>query len=419
MNSKIAYSLALSILLSALAFAQVAHEIPAPPYIKTVEFRGGTDLAQLPIVELGQPISLSFDDIIADETSYFYKIEHFNADWTPSVLAKGEYMDGIDNVRIFDIANSFTTLQPYSHYTLNIPNSKTRALKQTGNYLVSIYDREGELIFSRKFMIYSPLFAVGVEIKRSRDFEYINHKQVVRFFVEGGETLIVNPHTALKTVIFQNNDLKRAITDLKPQYSLGNTFDYRYDQKSAFWGGNEFFNFDSKDVRNATAAISHIELKNLHHHYLFTNITRAYEKYTFNPDVNGNFTITTLQGDNPLLESEYAWAHISLDHIQLDSDKEVHIYGNFNNYDLDETTLMTFNPEKQQYELAFLAKQGFYNYRFVVTDLDRNIVGPNVIDGDFWQTENDYTVLAYYRAPGARFDALLGVGMGNSARITN
>ena len=401
------------------SWAQVAHEMAAPPYIKTVQFRGNTDLGQLPIIQLGQPLFLSFDDIIGDEASYFYTITHYNADWTPSILAKSEYMDGMDNVRIFNQENSVSTLQLYTHYTLGIPNRNTRGLTKTGNYILKITDSEGELIFSRKFMIFNPTLAVGVEIKRSRDLQFVNNKQVVRFFVDGGNTLLIDPKRNVKTVIIQNNDLNTAIAGLVPQYNIGNKLEYRYDQESAFWGGNEFFNFDSKDVRNATAAISHVELKNLYHHHLYTNITRAYEKYTFNPDINGNFTVTTLQGDDPTIEAEYAWAHISLDHIRLAADKEVHIYGNFNNYTLDESTLMAFNLEKNRYELPILLKQGFYNFRYVVTDLDRNIIGPNVIDGDFWQTENDYRVLVYYRAPGARFDALLGVGNGNSSTITN
>ncbi|MAO07962.1 MAG: DUF5103 domain-containing protein, partial [Alteromonas sp.] len=41
------------------------------------------------------------------------------------------------------------------------------------------------------------------------------------------------------------------------------------------------------------------------------------------------------------------------------------------------------------------------------------------ICGNFWQTENDYTVLAYYRGPGERFDRIIGMGRGNSTVITN
>ena len=39
--------------------------------------------------------------------------------------------------------------------------------------------------------------------------------------------------------------------------------------------------------------------------------------------------------------------------------------------------------------------------------------------GNFWQTENEYQILVYYRRPGGRFDELVGYGQTNSTDITN
>ncbi|GGD87728.1 hypothetical protein GCM10011312_09680 [Planktosalinus lacus] len=129
-------------------------ETAAPNFIKTITFQGNTPQAQLPILKLGERFQLSFDDINGDERDYYYKIEHFNFDWTPSNLAKGEYIDGFDDMRIDFYENSFNTLQMYSHYVLNIPNRDTRGLTKSGNYLISIFDDRNNLVFSRKFMIY-------------------------------------------------------------------------------------------------------------------------------------------------------------------------------------------------------------------------------------------------------------------------
>ena len=43
----------------------------------------------------------------------------------------------------------------------------------------------------------------------------------------------------------------------------------------------------------------------------------------------------------------------------------------------------------------------------------------NPIGGDFWQTENEYDVLIYYREPGARYDKLIGAGNALSTNISN
>jgi len=409
----------LTILYCIPIYSQAVEETPEPNYIKSIQFRGDTFLGELPTIKLGDPLQLSFDDIIGDEQDYYYKITHHDADWSPSRLARSEFMRGMDNVRILDIENSVATLQMYSNYQLHIPNKFTQGLTKTGNYLMSIYNEGGELVFSRKFMIYNPQFAIGVEVKRSRDLNYVNTKQTVRFFVDGGEQLIINPKQNINVVILQNNNLKTAITGIAPQFTVGNKLEYRYDQETAFWAGNEFFNFENKDIRGATAAIQYIELKSLYHNYLYTNPARYDVPYTFNPDINGNFVITTLQGRTPRSEAEYAWVHFSLDHTKVAEGKEIHVYGNFNNYVTNESTKLVYNPRTYKYELPMLLKQGFYNYKYVLVDKDGVINNKEAIGGNYWQTENDYQVLVYYRRPGGRFDELIGLGSSNSSVITN
>ena len=62
-----------------------------------------------------------------------------------------------------------------------------------------------------------------------------------------------------------------------------------------------------------------------------------------------------------------------------------------------------------QYELSLLLKQGFYNYKYVTVDYKNNL-NDYEIDGSFYQTENEYTVLVYYRKMGARYDEVIGIG---------
>ena len=348
-------------------FAQVATETPAPAYIKTVQFYGNTAQSQLPLLRLGDPINLSFDDIIGDEADYYYTITHHNYDWTPSVLAKTEYLKGIDDVRIMNYTNSVSTLQLYTHYEVQIPNQYTTGILKSGNYLLQVFNTDDELIFSRKFMIYDPQVTVGVEILRTRNLEFIKQKQVVNFNVDSGESVLINPDKSIKPLIIQNNNLNNTISNLPPQYSIGNQLQYRYDEETSFYAGNEFFDFDNKDIRAATNRVQYIELIDLYHNHLYGNATRADKVYTYNPDINGNFAINTIQGNEPKVNSEYAWIHFSLDHPIRPEDEEIHIYGNFNNYTLEEATRMRYNPESNRYELALLLKQGYYNYKYTVT----------------------------------------------------
>lgn len=397
--------------------AQVTETVE-PSFIRTVQFSGSTDQSELPIIELGQRLQLSFDDINGDEVDYYYTIGHFNFDWTPSDLSKGEYLDGFDDVRIEFYENSFNTLQIFSHYSVNIPNRETRAIQKSGNYLLSIFDDDGYIVFSRKFMVMERDLSVQVKIKRARDIRKIREQQVVHFTIDSRDLLLINPKQNVKTLVLQNNNLKNAITDLKPLYTMGSELIYRYDQEAAFMGGNEFLSFDNKDIRSAVNGVRRVELNDLYENFLFTNRERASQPYTYNPDINGNFVVRNLYAQNQTIEAEYVWMHFNLQYFKDLGDKEIHIYGNFNNWTIDGTTFMRYNAKTDTYQNSRLFKQGFYNYKYVIVDRDGTIE-PGAICGNFWETENDYTVLVYYRAPGQRFDRLMGIGISNSTNITN
>ena len=72
-------------------------EIIAPEYIQTIQFEGISQQSKIPIVRLGAPFQISFDVLNGDEADFYYEIDHYNFDWTPSNLSKGEYMEGFDD----------------------------------------------------------------------------------------------------------------------------------------------------------------------------------------------------------------------------------------------------------------------------------------------------------------------------------
>lgn len=399
-----------------LYHGQSITEQAPPDFIKTITFSIPGSLNELPVIELGQPLILEFDDLNGNEADYYYTIEHFNFDWTPSVLAKAEYMSGLDNQRIFEYYNSFNAYQMYSHYKLKIPNNQLKGLLKTGNYLLSIYDDMDELVFSRKFIIYKDEAAVGVQVKRSRDMSHINTKHNIEITINPRNTL-TNPAETVKTKLIQNNNLKTAINNLKPQYILGKTLSYRYNEESSFWAGNEYFFFDTKDVRAANNSIQFIDLDDIYQSYLFANVKRSNLPYTYNPDINGTFKVNALNTSNTSIEADYTNVHFSLETEPLEN-QNVFVYGNFNNFELNESNLMIYDPNKKRYQCNLKFKQGFYNYKYVTLDNNGNL-NEGAISGNHWQTENNYKVIVYYRPLGGRYDLVIGYGGANSSFITN
>lgn len=395
--------------------AQV-QEVDPPMDIKTISLGVVDNASGLAIINLNDRLVLEFDVLNNLEEDFYYVIEHFDSDWNPSQLMKTEYLAGMDNLRIVDYVNSFNTYQIYSHYRLQIPNRQTR-LRVSGNYIIKIFDDYDDLVFSRKFMVVEPMANVAVQIRRSRDVALINETQSVDFNVTPTTSNFNNPLETIKTTVLQNNNLKTAVHGLKPQYIMGNQLVYRYTNASLFWGGNEYLFFENKDIRATNLGIQYIDLQDLYHSYLYTNIERSRLKYTFNPDINGGFKVTVLDREDPRIEADYAYVHFSLSAREF-IDATVYVYGGFNNFSTSKENEMVFNPKKGVYEAKLLMKQGFYNYKYVLVDKE-NTLHEGAISGNFDETENNYKVLVYYRDLGARYDKLIGLGEANSIQMTN
>jgi len=389
-----------------------------PAYIKTIVFKPISANRYAPIIKLGEKLTLSFDDLNADEHDYTYKVEHCTLDWEVSNLSESEFINGYAEDRIRDYENSFNTLQPYTNYKLILPNEDTR-IKISGNYMLSVLNEDSEIVFKRKFVVYEPEVTVGVTVYKSRDISTINTTQSVEFIINYPTYRINNPGKEIYPVILQNNNWQTAITGLKPQFYRGTQLLYKYNKETSFWGGNEFLHFDSKTIRSSTLNIATVELgSDLYHTYLYLNEERKDLPYTLFPDVNGNFIIRTLDGENNNIDADYSWVHFSLKTLENHKEKDIYIHGNFNNWQLNEGNKLHYNIDSGLYEATLLFKQGFYNYQYV-TKSSNGILNNHEIDGSYYQTENDYTVLVYYKKFGSRYTKVIGVGYGNSEKINN
>lgn len=396
--------------------AQVQTEVAPPEHIRSVIFKGPTD-DQFPIVRLGEPIRLEFDDLSASEQDFYYRIIHCDYDWQPSQLLKSQYLDGIDNQRIINYGNSYNTLQPYSNYRLQLPNEQVR-LRVSGNFVLEIYNSAGDLQFSRRFVVYQDQVSVPAVVRRSRDFKFLTEKQSVQFSVIPSGVQLINPKKEVRVAILQNFHWPTARYDIPPQFTIGNELVYKYDQETAFFGGNEYLNFDTSDLRTPTAAISRIGFEDLYQHYLFRDDYRYDEPYTYFPDINGDFRVRTLQGQDDSREGEYTRVYFRLPYEEVLAMDKVYVFGKFNNYEIGEENRMTFNRETGDMELSLLLKQGFYNYKYVLERED-GTVELNAVGGNFHFTENTYTILVYYRNFGDIYDSVIGVGTANSRTISN
>ncbi len=397
--------------------AQEVEVIP-PYHIKTISFvQNGQN--QIPIFQLGDSFQLQFDDLHGTEDNYYYVIKHYDYDWKPSQLTRNEFLNGFDDQRIQDYTNSFNALQLYSHYRIAFPNRLTQ-IKVSGNYIISILNEDKDVVFSRKFILFENLVSVPLQIKRARDVRNVELKHNLEFSIKSNNITFQSPIQNVKVLLMQNGRFDNAITNIKPMFTIGNDLIYKYDTETQFWAGNEYLFFENKNIQGANNSISFIDSNGgLYNSHLYANNARAKNPYTFWPDINGNFLVNCINRENPEVEADYAWVYFTLSAPSYYDKKDIYVTGMFNNYKLTAENKMEYNSKKRLYEKAIMIKQGFTNYKYVIADQFGNIDEENAIDGNFFQTENNYFAIIYYRENNQRYDRVIGKGVASSLNVTN
>ncbi|MDX5426459.1 MAG: DUF5103 domain-containing protein [Bacteroidota bacterium] len=369
----------------------------------------GDDFAH-PIVRLGANASLllEFDDLDGDFKNYNYTVIHCTSDWKKSDLFPNDYIDGFFQFNITEVSYSANTYQPYSHYMLALPNQKMR-FKISGNYLLVIYTDDPERpVLTRRFMVYEDRVSVQMNVKRPTDINYMNTHQEVDFMINTNGYEINDPFRDLKVVVLQNYDWNRAITDLQPRFIGNGQLDYNYETGNLFEGGNEFRFFDTKNLQVLAMNISKTELLDLWNVFLSTDEPRNDEQYTYWEDINGRFIIRKINSNSPNTEADYSWVDFRLDMPNPITNGNVYVYGGFSNRQLHPVYQMTYDYDAKAYRATILMKQGYYNFMYVVKYDGFPQPRMEPIEGNHWETENEYQILVYNRELGKRYDRLVG-----------
>jgi hypothetical protein len=408
--------------------------------IKSVTFHLNGLLVSMPILELGRGgnLLLSFDDMNEDYVDYTYSVVHCDANWQPSSLTEFEYLNGFSNQRIETYDYSFKAKSIYTHYRLLLPNRDMR-LTKSGNYLLKVYEDDGgkRLAITRRFMIVDPKVEIIPTVTRPADVSKMNTHQEIDFTVNHDKFEIRNPRQELSAFVIQNGRWDNAVTDIKPLFSRPVEQRFDYQDKVVFEAGKEFRYLDLRGLRYPAPGVQAVEfIDNQYEVTLERDQKRGEMAYFESFDINGQFIIeNTDDGDRLFIEriiaqqgtadqralielegsdvhdlqSEYANVFFSLYSPTEYDNEDVFIFGGLTDWQLKEEFRMVYNPALNSYVAKIKLKQGYYDYVFAM--LPRGGQKPNfdITEGNWFETDNSYTILLYYRPFGGRYDQLIGV----------
>jgi hypothetical protein len=380
--------------------------------VKTLQVHVMDEPLSAPIIELesGRWIEISFDMMEPEPHPYTYTITHCDADWNPSQLVQSEYMNGFQNRIIEDYEVSFNTTMNYVNYRLTFPNEDV-FLKISGNYVVQVFpENSNKPVLSACFSVVEPAgAAISMQVTPQTDKGMNTSFQQVNFTVGYGNE-VKTPMIDLKVYVQQNNRIDNEATLVKPLIVQNNRLVFEHIPALIFDGGNEYRSFEMITHQYNGLNIEAIEFHAPYYHvFLRNDIIRSQRPYSFMEDINGKFVVRSISGTDYSYEADYQIVHFYLP-CEKPFPEKVYILGELFNNILDERSQMDYSSQDGGYIKTALVKEGYYNYLYVTKKDNQVIANTATIEGNFFQTENEYRVMVYFRPMGGHYDRLIGVG---------
>lgn len=380
--------------------------------IKSLQVKMAGEIISTPVLFMNQEqqIEINFDALEPGYQRYIYSIYHCDADWKPSQLVPLEYMNGFQGLTIDNYASGLGTTVAYTNYQLFFPNDDIQ-FKVSGNYAVCVYreDEPSQAVLTACFSVVEPLVMIDASVKGNTLMDTYKEHQQVDFRLNTHNYPIRQPHNELKVWVYQNNRRDNAVTGILPTGLSGSQIDYSNNRELIFPAGNEYRRFEFLSPRYNGMRIESISVHHPYYHAtLMQDYLRSQRSYLYDQDQNGRFFVRCSSCSEPDVESDYFIVHFSLESDML-IDGNVYLSGELFNNVLDEQSKMGYNRETGCYEKPVLLKQGSYNYQYLFVPNGQTHGLTSELEGNYFQSENEYNIYVYYRPMGERYDRLIGM----------
>lgn len=404
-----------------ISYAQ-QEETVYKPYISTLQLFQYGNQQGLPIYTLnsGDQLELGFDDLEGSLKNYYYTYILCDYNWQPVNLNPFDYIKGFTVNRISTYRYSSIAFTRYTHYQAILPDRNAAIPTRSGNYLLKVFldGDTSKRVFSKRMYVLDPKVTIAAEVVQPFTPQFFTTHQKLKFSASIKGINSFSAAQQVKAVILQNNRWDNAQKNIPPTFVRGNVLEYNSENIAIFEAGKEWrwldlrsFRLQSDRVEKAIYNKANTDI------YLKPDADRRAQRYVYFPDYNGMYNIATYETINPLWQGDYATVYFSYvppNSIPY-STQDLYLVGGFTDYNLSEKWKLTYNKELKLYETKAFLKQGYYNYEYALKD--RNEPG-NVtqLEGNYWETENSYTILIYYKSFTDRSDQLIGVSQVNSRR---
>jgi hypothetical protein len=381
----------------------------------TIRFHMYGDQETMPVYKLnsGDRMELHFDDMDANVKSYYYTYQLCDYNWQPVNISAFDFIKGFTQQRITNYRFSSIAFTRYIHYQAILPEGNSVPSK-SGNYLLKVYldGDTSKTVFTRALLVLDPKVQVSAQVIQPFSTQLYGTHQRLKFSVGVQGLNSFDANRQVKVKVLQNYRWDIAQGDgIMPTFVRNNVLEYNTENSFVFPGAKEWRWLDLRSLRLLSDRIERKEDKKTSVDiYVKPDVDRNGQRYIYYKDMNGLYWCTTYESINPFWQGDYATVHFSfVPPTQMEyRDKDLYLIGQLTDYQYTNANKMVFNPEKNTYEGTQFLKQGYYDYSYML--VDKNDPSQKAeLEGNYWETENVYTVLIYYKSFTDQSDQLVGI----------
>lgn len=363
-----------------------------------------------PVIRLGtnDRILVKFDEIGEDNSYLEYRLIHCDADWQPSRLIESEYLEGFNSVRIEDYAYSTATFVHYVNYLIAFPNEELQ-IKHSGNYLLQVYDpeRPEETLLQTRFQVTENRARIEGNVTSRTDMGHNTYWQQLAFEIDCQGIGEFNPYQDIIVYVTQNNREATKRRIMTPLRVSGDKIIYEHLNDLVFGASNEYRRFES--VSNSFPGMRVDSLRYMgsnYHVWLKVDEPRQSASYSYDQTQHGRFLVREYNSTDSDIGADYITVHFLLECPELPS-YDIYLDGEFTHDRMDKENQLTYDHRVGGYVAEVPLKQGAYNYQYVTRSRQTGEISTSTIEGDKYETLNEYGIAVYFRPPGARADRLI------------
>lgn len=380
------------------------------PTIRSVQIFTGGEKRNVPCISLNGPnrLEVTFDDLTKEYRRFVYTVEHCNFQWEKNNrLFESDYLKGnLRRIPIEDYQESTNTSVEYTTYFMEFPTNQLD-ITISGNYRIRIYnDETKEEALSFCFLVIDEKIPVNVTATTNTEIDWNTCHQQLKISVPTNGITMFDTRKEIRIVVVQNGRWDKAVWNPTPDYITPTGVKWEHSKDLIFDAGNEFRKFEMTSTKIAMMGVENIKwFRPFYHATLYPNNVR--KNYLYDEEQNGQYYTRTTDSGYDEDKGDYIWVHFLLK-TEKASQKDMYVFGSLTNWAILPEAKLKYLPDCQMYEATMLLKEGYYNYIFACADNDSGQIDTHTLEGNFYQTENEYTILVYYTPRGGRYDQLIG-----------